>query len=369
MYPAARFVGGGERKISMRKINPQRVFDTPCKHSGLTRSDSFRPEGLLSVSTCMDTDFRQEMAEDVLSGMTGSVKSIPCKYLYDAYGSRLFDRICTLPEYYPTRTELEILDRNAHLIMEFFTEGEGSLIEIGSGSDLKIRSLLKGLNREGAWHVRYVPVDICETSLLRSAHRLLDDFPWLCIHALVADFTRHINHLQDGRKLIAFLGGTFGNFTHEQGVALLKGFAGIMNGRDRMLLGIDMLKPPGIIEAAYNDQSGVTAEFNRNILRHVNHRLRADFRLDDFEHLAFFDPDREQVEMHLRARSRISAHIAEAGLCVSLEPGETILTEISRKFSRMRAMDCFDQAGLVPVRWFTDANAWFSLVELAVRAG
>jgi len=317
----------------------------------------------------MGTDFPQEMAGDVLSGMTGSVKSIPCKYLYDAYGSRLFDRICTLPEYYPTRTELEILERNAHQIMDFFSGREGSLVEIGSGSDLKIRSLLRGLSGQGARKVRYVPVDISETSLLRSAHRLLADFPWLSIHALAADFPRHIDCLPQGRKLIAFFGGTFGNFTHEQGVALLKGFAQVMGGQDRMLLGIDMLKPAGTIEAAYNDRSGVTAEFNRNILKHVNRRLRADFRPDDFEHLAFFNPDKEQVEMHLKARSRVRAHIAEVGLSVCLGPGETILTEISRKFSRARARACFDEAGLVPVRWFTDASAWFSLAELAVRQG
>lgn len=353
----------------MRKIDPQQVFDTPCEPSGLKGPESCCKGRPPSASSCMGTDFLQEMAGDVLSGMTGSVKSIPSKYLYDAYGSWLFDRICTLPEYYLTRTELEILERNAHRIMEFFTKGEGSLVEIGSGSDLKIRSLLKGLSRQGASQVRYVPVDISETSLLRSAHRLLSDFPWLSINAVAADFTRDTRHLPDGPKLIAFLGGTFGNFTHEQGVDLLKGFARSMNGRDRMLLGIDMLKPPGIIEAAYNDRSGVTAEFNRNILRHVNSKLRADFRPDDFEHLAFFDPNKEQVEMHLKARLQIRTHISEAGLSVCLKPGETILTEISRKFSRDRAMACFDQAGLVPVRWFSDADAWFSLVELAARAG
>ncbi len=352
----------------MRRINPQRVSDTICKEAGRTRPDRRCPGRPPTVSRCIDTDFRQEMAGDVLSGLTGSVKSIPCKYLYDAYGSRLFDRICTLTEYYPTRTEIAILEGNASRIMDFFSGRDGSLVEIGSGSDLKIRSLLRGLSGQGAGQVLYVPVDISETSLLRSAHRLLDDFPWLSIQALVADFTRHIDRLPEGRKLIAFFGGTFGNFTHEQGVALLQGFARIMGGHDRMLLGIDMLKPAGIIEAAYNDRSGVTAEFNRNILKHVNRRLSADFRPDDFEHLAFFNPDREQVEMHLKARSRVRAYIAEVGLSVCLEPEETILTEISRKFSRARATACFDEAGLVPVRWFTDADAWYSLVELAARA-
>ena len=351
----------------MRRIDPQRVSDTICEEAGIMRADSHPPGRSPAVFRCIDTGFRQEMAGDVLSGMTGSVKSIPCKYLYDAYGSRLFDRICTLPEYYPTRTEVAILERNARRIMEFFSGSEESLVEIGSGSDLKIRSLLGGLSGQGARRVRYVPVDISETSLLRSAHRLLDDFPWLSIHALVADFTRHIDRLPEGRKLIAFFGGTFGNFTHEQGVALLQGFARVMGGQDRMLLGIDMLKPAGIIEAAYNDRSGVTAEFNRNILKHVNHQLRADFRPDNFEHVAFFNPDREQVEMHLKARSHVRAYIAEVGLSVCLGPGETILTEISRKFSRERAMACFDEAGLVPTNWFTDANAWFSLVELAAR--
>ncbi len=353
----------------MRRIDPQRVIDTIYEQDDRTRTDRCCPGRSPSVFRCMDTDFGQEMAGDVLSGMTGSVKSIPCKYFYDAYGSRLFDMICTLPEYYPTRTELAILERNAHRIMDFFSGREGSLVEIGSGSDLKIRSLLRGLNGRSARQVRYVPVDISETSLLRSAHRLLDDFPWLSIHALVADFTRHLDCLPEGRKLIAFFGGTFGNFTHEQGVALLQGFASIMGGRDRMLLGIDMLKPAGIIEAAYNDRSGVTAEFNRNILQHVNHRLGADFRPGDFEHTAFFNPEKEQVEMHLKARSRVMAHIAEVGLSVCLRPGETILTEISRKFSRTRAMACFDEAGLVPVNWFTDADAWFSLVELATLKG
>jgi len=318
------------------------------------------------VSVRQQTDFHQEMCKDILSGLAGPEKSIPCKYLYDDCGSRLFERICTLSEYYPTRTEVAILNQYAAEIMLFFSRQGGDLVEIGSGSDLKIRFLLERSPENYRKHIRYVPVDISETSLLRSSVRLMSDFRDLTILALVADFSRHLEFLPRRRKLIVFFGGTFGNFTHQEGVALLKSFARVMGAEDRLLLGIDMLKPVHIIETAYNDRSGVTARFNLNILHHINRRLRADFRPEDFDHSSLFNQEKGQIEMHLKARSDTGAHIADLGLKVCIRRGETILTEISRKFTPAQAQNCFDEAGLVPVRWFTDPQAWFSLVELAV---
>lgn len=351
----------------MRRINPQRDVETSPEQAVPPLPLTHSLGKHLSVSCCLDREFHLEMGRDILSGLTGTKKTIPCKYLYDAYGSRLFDTICTLPEYYPTRTEMAILHRHATEIMAFFSREGGNLVEIGSGSDMKIRSLLEGIAGHRLGHIRYVPVDISETSLLRSARNLTSDFQDLTIFALIADFSRHLEYLPSTRKLITFFGGTFGNFTHEEGVALLKGFSRIMDRQDRMLIGIDMLKPVSIIEAAYNDRNGVTAQFNLNILQHVNRRLRADFRPGDFDHAAFFHSKKEQIEMHLKARSDIRAYIADLGLKVDLCRGETIRTEISRKFSRARAQACFDEAGLLPIRWFTDAKEWFSLVELAAQ--
>ena len=322
------------------------------------------PGKRLTLIDCLGTHFRSDMDREIAFGLSQNHKSIPSKYFYDARGSRLFDEICTLPEYYPTRTELEILHKYAAFIMSVFRGREGDLIEIGSGSDLKVRKLLEAVPRHGLRKIRYVPMDISHAGLVQSSLSILRDFEGLRICGIIGDFTCHLSRLPGGRKLITFFGGTFGNFPDPQGIELLENISRIMGPEDRLLIGIDMLKDIAIMEAAYNDSRGVTARFNLNILNHVNHGLQSDFRLHDFEHRAFFNPDGEQIEMELRARRDVRTEPRRIHMHVHVAKGEAIHTEISRKFSREKAEGLFRSAGLSPAEWYTDPRGWFSLVCL-----
>ncbi len=318
----------------------------------------------LEIVDCLDLDFLAEFRMDVRRGLSLPRKAIPSKYFYDDCGSRLFEQICRLPEYYPTRTEISILERCAPRIMSFFSGGKADLVEIGCGSEMKVRKLLDAADARQLANVRYVPVDISGDCLRLSASRLLRDFRSLRICGILADFTRHLDRLPPGRKLIVFFGGTFGNFTESQGLRLLRRLAELMNPEDRLLIGLDMVKPVAILEAAYNDSAGITARFNLNILSHVNCCLKADFCLSDFSHLAFFNRDLERIEMHLVARRDLQVRIANLDLEVRMAKNGTIHTEISRKFHRDSATRLFLNAGLSAVAWHTDRRGWFTLVDL-----
>lgn len=346
-------------------------FEMP--ENGLGNAWQENPEVLtlqnrkLQVLNYLSGDHREEMVKDIRRGMMKTQKSIPAKYFYDARGSQLFDQICSTPEYYLTETELSILDRSAAEIMLFFSHAGGDLIELGCGSNRKIRKLLDVMHPLEHGRIRYVPVDISRSCLIESAKELLDDYENLVILGVLADFTQHMGVLPRGRKLITFFGSTIGNLKEMEAVDLLKSLRAIMNRDDRFLLGMDMLKPVEILEAAYNDRQGVTRDFNRNILVHIDRELKADFNPKDFEHLAFFNTGMECMEIHLKARRKITAQIAALGLSVEIKEGETIHTEICKKFSRQSAERLFRKAGLSVSRWFTDSKGWFSLVELGVN--
>jgi len=328
------------------------------------RRKAIQPIERLEIMNCLTEDRNQEIGRDIREGMTQPQKRLPSKYFYDAHGSWLFERICCLPEYYLTRTELAILEQTAPEIMAFFFEVSGDLVELGSGSNRKIKILLDAANGGGLSRIRYVPVDISESALYKATQELLELYPDLYVLGIIADFTRHLEVLPRGRKLITFLGSTIGNFPREERITFLGMVAEFMSPQDRFILGMDMIKPPEILEAAYNDSQGVTSEFNKNILRHINHSLNADFNLADFEHLAVFVEEKERVEMHLRATCQTFARIADLDLVVACRPGETIHTEICKKFSRENAQKEFRESGLVATRWFTDPEGWFSLVML-----
>lgn len=319
----------------------------------------------LEIRNYIDVDLHDQMRRDVRVGLSRDQKTVPCKYLYDERGSRLFEEICTTPEYYPTRTELDILDQCAGDIMSFFHGQGGNLVEMGSGSNTKIRKLLDALDGDDRERVCYVPLDISPAALIEASRELLDLYDDLEVLGLVADFTRHLHLLPRGRKLIAFFGSSLGNFTPKAAAELLQGVAQAMNPGDRFLLGLDMVKSPAVIEAAYNDRQGVTRRFNRNLLRHLNRALGADFNPADFEHLAYYDQDRDWVEVHLQAKRPLQVSIDDLSMTVEFEAGETIHTEICRKFSRQDAEETFARAGLRPIRWHTDPQGWFSLVKLA----
>jgi L-histidine N-alpha-methyltransferase len=310
----------------------------------------------------------RSLANDVLDGLTRPFKEMPPKHFYDARGSELFERICALPEYYPTRTERSILESQAEAIVD--ETGAGELVELGSGSAEKARILLGAMQRAGTLR-RYVPVDVSESAVQEAARQLVDEYDGLSIHGVIGDFQRHLDRVPaaDGPpRIVALLGGTIGNFPPGTRRALLREIGGLLGDQDRLLLGTDLVKDPAVIEAAYDDSQGVTAEFNRNVLHVINRELDADFTPDAFDHVAFFDRRHEWVEMRLRARRPCSVLIAGLGLRVEFAAGEELRTEISAKFTRARIEADFRAAGLRLDRWYTDPDDLFAL-SVAARAG
>ena len=301
------------------------------------------------------------LADDVLDGLTRPFKELPPKHFYDATGAELFDRICELPEYYPTRAERAILEQCSAEIVA--TNGAAELVELGSGTAAKTRLLLAAMAEAGTL-CRYVPVDVTETMVLECADALVDEFPGLRVHGIVGDFERHLNHVPppEGPRVVAFLGGTIGNFTPGSRRRFLRGLAKLLRpGVDHLLLGADLVKDPAIIEAAYDDDAGVTAEFNRNVLRVINRELDADFDVDAFDHVAFFDREREWIEMRLRAQRRMDVEVRKLGLKVAFAPREELRTEISAKFTVDRLGGDLAAAGLDLREVLTDPDELFAL--------
>jgi L-histidine N-alpha-methyltransferase len=301
----------------------------------------------------------RRLADDVLDGLTKPFKEIPPKHFYDSRGSELFERICELPEYYPTRAETAVLRDRAREIVA--TAGFPSeLVELGSGSTLKARMLLDAM----AAPSRYVPVDVSERMVREAADELVDVYPGLEVHGVVGDFERHLGEVPapdgDGR-LVALLGGTIGNFPPGSRRRLLRDVRGMLGPEDAFLLGTDLVKDPAIIEAAYNDSAGVTAEFNLNVLHVINRELGGNFPVEAFEHVAFFDPRREWIEMRLRARRACTAFIADLNLQVEFAAGEELRTEISAKFTPERLERDFRAAGMELAALWTDPDGLFAV--------
>ncbi|MFC9947540.1 L-histidine N(alpha)-methyltransferase [Streptomyces pratensis] len=293
---------------------------------------------------------------DVLSGLTGHPKTLPPKWFYDARGSDLFEEITRLAEYYPTRAEREILIARAGDIAA--ASGARTLVELGSGSSEKTRHLLDALPD---LHT-YVPVDVSESALAGAAEVLLAERPGLSVHALVADFT-HVLELPEspGPRLVVFLGGTLGNLLPEERAEFLRSVRARLAPGDGLLLGTDLVKDEATLVAAYDDGAGVTAAFNKNVLAVVNRELGADFPLDDFGHVALWDPADEWIEMRLRARRALTVKIRELDLVVQFEEGEELRTEISAKFREERVRDELAAAGLRLDQWWTDTAGRFAL--------
>lgn len=302
---------------------------------------------------------RDRLGQDVRAGLSARPKRLPPKYFYDDRGSQLFDAICDLPEYYLTRTEHALLRRVAAPIIEAVRPSH--LIELGSGASRKTRLLLDALQREQPRPV-YVPIDVSGGMLRQSAIALRAAYPRLRVHGLVADFEDGVPALPAGRcRLVAYLGSSIGNFEPPHDRRLLAAIAARLQRGDALLLGVDLVKARATLEAAYDDAAGVTAEFNRNMLRVVNRELGADFRPERFEHVAFFNAAASQVEMHLRAREAQTVTIAALDLVVEFAAGETIHTESSRKFTRAMVQALFDASGFHLERWDESPDAAFAL--------
>ncbi len=300
------------------------------------------------------------LAEDVLDGLTQPFKELPPKHLYDARGAMLFEEICELPEYYPTRTERAILERVADEIVAH--SGAGELVELGSGSATKTRVLLDAMARAGTLE-RYVAVDVTESAVRETGMALLEEYPGLAVHGLIGDFERHLDRLPPAtaRRLLVFLGGTIGNFRPGARRRFLRSLGGLLDPGDRLLLGTDLVKDRETLIAAYDDAAGVTAQFNRNMLAVLNRELGADFALTEYDHVALFDERNEWIEMRLRARSPQTVNLPAIDLQVEFAAGEDLRTEISAKFTRARLEADLAAAGLALDGWHTDERGWFAL--------
>ncbi len=297
------------------------------------------------------------LEQDVRTGLTATPKTLPPKWFYDARGSVLFDEITRLEEYYPTRREKEILARDADSFAEL--TGADTLVELGSGTSEKTRLLLDGLADAGTLR-RYVPFDVDETVLSSAGAQVAHEYPGIAVHGVVGDFERHLPLLPaGGRRLFAFLGGTVGNLDPQQRAHFLCTLAGLMGPDDALLLGTDLVKDTQRLVRAYDDRSGVTAAFNRNVLHVLRHRLGADVDPDAFDHVAVWNPQQEWIEMRLRARRALTVRVLD--LEVDFADGEDLRTEISAKFTRDRVVQELTAAGLELLRWETDSEGDYAL--------
>lgn len=307
---------------------------------------------------------RESLAGDVLAGLTSTPKWLPPKWFYDATGSLLFSQITRLPEYYPTRRELAILRERAAEIAGL--TGAETLVELGSGTSEKTVLLLDALSAAGTLKT-YSPVDVDATTLDAAAHRVAEAYPGLAVWAVCADFERHLARLpRVGRRLVVFLGGTVGNLEEQARVSFLEELRATLSPGDSLLLGADLVKDTGRLVAAYDDDAGVTAAFNRNVLNVMNRELGADFVPESFEHVALYDAKLHRIEMRLRASRPIRVRFRELGLTVPFKAGEEMRTEISSKFYRYRLEGELARSGFAVSRWYTDPAQDFALVLASV---
>jgi L-histidine N-alpha-methyltransferase len=318
----------------------------------------------LRVDRHLSDDYAAEaLRADATAGLSATPKWLPPKWFYDERGSELFEQITTLPEYYPTRAEREILAVRAPEIAAASGAGGAAdtLVELGSGSSEKTRLLLDALRSAGSL-VRYVPVDVSDTALLAAGEAVLTEYPGLDVHAVIADFTAHLELLPDeGRRIVAFLGGTIGNLMPAERAEFLSSLRASLRPGETLLLGTDLVKSPDVLVPAYDDAAGVTAAFNLNVLHVLNRELKADFDPDQFSHAAVWNPTDEWIEMRLRSARAQVVNIAALDMAVRFAEGEEMRTEISSKFRRERVAGELAAAGFALRHWWTDAQGRFAL--------
>lgn len=305
---------------------------------------------------------RSDNGQDVLNGLSQSPKTLPARYFYDDHGSQLFEKICELPEYYPTRTEAWILNEYADAIAQH--TGPCELVELGSGSSTKTRLLLDAYERQQQ-PMYYLPIDVSEGILVESARQLLKDYPTLHVQGQVGTYDQALTSLppaQLNHRMIFFLGSSLGNFSTEECDRFFQQVTTILTPGDFFLLGIDLQKEPSILEAAYNDAQGVTAQFNLNMLTHLNQRFEGNFQLEKFYHQAIYNQDEAQIEMHLHCKEEHSVSLQSLNYQVSFDEGESIRTEISRKFNLSTIQGYLQDRDLPIAHTWTDPKQWFGLI-------
>jgi L-histidine N-alpha-methyltransferase len=317
-------------------------------------------ERAVEVHSYLGPGDERTLADDVLDGLTRPLKELPPKLFYDARGSELFDAICELPEYYQTRTERLILESSAGDVVA--RTGAVELVELGSGSATKTRVLLDAMAAAETLR-RYIPVDVSATTVHAVAELFADEYAGLEVYGVVGDFERHLSKLPApvGPRLVPFLGGTIGNFPPGSRRRFLRGLGQILGPGGHLLLGTDLVKDPHVLEAAYDDSAGVTAQFNLNVLHVLNRELGANFDVDAFEHVAFFDREREWIEMRLRATEPQQVRVEALDLDVSFAAREELRTEISAKFTIDRLRGDLAAAGLELVEIYTDPDDLFAV--------
>ena len=302
---------------------------------------------------------------DVLAGLSAMPKRLPPKYFYDGAGSQLFERITELPEYYPTRCELRILRGHARDIAKLIPAG-AALVEFGSGSSRKARILLRAAPVLAA----YVPVDICGEMVEQEAAELRPDFPGLKVLPVCADITHPFALPAEAKaapvRVGFFPGSTIGNFEPHEAAAFLRNAGRILGAGAMLIIGADLIKPVEVLNAAYNDAAGVTAKFNLNLLKRINRELGGDFKLDTFEHRAFYNRERHRIEMHLASLKRQKVKVA--GETVDFRAGETIHTENSYKYSGASLGALARGAGWLPAGVWTDERDYFSIQAFTLTA-
>ncbi|MEL6580812.1 MAG: L-histidine N(alpha)-methyltransferase [Cyanobacteria bacterium J06621_12] len=335
----------------------------------LSSSDSasiqFSSSSRLEIDYLLDSKaIEKNDIQDVINGLKQAQKSLPARYFYDQKGSQLFEQICELPEYYPTRTEASILQQYGTEIIARTQAIE--LIELGSGSSSKTRYLFDAYRPQDA-SLYYVPVDVSDSILKTSAKDLLADYSQLKIQGKVATYSQALQqlaHSNIGKRMIIFLGSSIGNFNPQECDRLMEEVTSALHPGDYFLLGIDLQKPKEILEAAYNDAQGVTAAFNLNMLQHLNNRFRGNFNLQQFEHQAIYNQTEQQIEMYLISKVEQTVTLANINLTIELGQGEKILTEISRKFDSEKMAIYLSSLnyGLNLIENYTDAQQKFSLL-------
>lgn len=308
----------------------------------------------IALPQSSDTEFKA----DVLAGLSAAPKRLQAKYFYDGVGSQLFERITEVPEYYPTRTEMKILRDHAADIAKLIAPGS-ALVEFGSGSSKKARILLAAAPPLAA----YVPVDICGEMIEQEAIELRPDFPKIKVLPVVADICYPFELPAEAKAAPArvgfFPGSTIGNFEPHEAASFLRNAAQILGPGATMIVGVDLIKPVEVLNAAYNDRAGVTAKFNLNLLTRINRELRGTFKLDTFEHHAFYNRERHRIEMHLASLKRQKVKVA--GECFDFRAGETIHTENSYKYSVESLGALARGVGWMPAGVWTDPDKYFSI--------
>ena len=305
--------------------------------------------------------------KDVIKGLTEKLKSLPPKYFYDDPGSQLFEKICELPEYYPTRTEAWILQQYADEIAAITNCCE--LIELGSGSSTKTQALLTAYQKI-ANSCRYLPIDVSGGILKTSVLQLQEKYPDIAIHGLLGTYEQALVHLESNylqSLMLFFLGSSLGNFNQEECDIFLNQVSRTLQPGDYFLLGIDLQKPQDILEAAYNDSQEVTAAFNLNMLSHLNWRFQGNFDISLFKHQAVYNQVDHQIEMYLHCQKSHWVSLELLDLKISFEVGESILTEISRKFNLATMEKNLSDKGLKTVKTWTDEKGWFGLILCQVE--